>query len=197
MLGSVIELGIVRTTPAASPIPGGALAARHAEVELVPGGRTVDCRIVNLGQGAGKGDFAPIAVGDEVLVLFPGGDVHAAVALGGLGSAAAPHPAEADGDHRLLMHPGGVELRDVTGTPAYRIVHVQLLQDLLPYFTAVEAFVAAVAAAAAVPGPLSPLAAAATAYYAAAGGPPASILAQLTAAVSAGPPYASALNKTT
>lgn len=196
MVGSVIELGIVRTTPAASQIPGGTLAARHAEVELVPGGRTVDCRIVNIGQGAGKGDFAPISIGDEVLVLFPGGDVHAAVAIGGLGSAAAPHPAEADGDHRLLLHPGGVELRTVTGAPAYRIVHAQLLADLLTQFTAVDAFVAAVAAAAVTP-PLTPLAAACTAFYGAAGGPPSSILAQLAAAVSAGPPYASTLHKVT
>lgn len=90
-----------------------------ATVALRPSGREVQARIVSWGAGAGAGIFWPVAVDDEVLVLFPGGDPNRAVALPGLPSESALPP---DGWDNAKILVEGVD-RDVevaTGQDASR-----------------------------------------------------------------------------
>lgn len=198
------ELGRVQTPPA--PPPTGPTAARMVQVEIVSSSSTkvLECRVLNLGQGASRGVFAPLLPGDEVLVLLPGGDPMRAVCIGGLGSAVAPNPLDNTGLRTLVQHPGGVLLSTLDGQPAHGIVHGQHLVDMAPWVTALEAFIfacstattaaniatAAVAFIAAVQppaGPLPSLFAAALATSAGSGTPPGV----------GGAPHATALHKVT
>jgi phage baseplate assembly protein gpV len=194
-MGTFVELGVARTAARASTTPGGATAARHVQVELVPSGRLVDARVAQVGQGTGKGLFLPVAVGDEVLVAFPGGNPNRGVIVAGLGNATVPNPAENDGTAAVLMHPGGVQLRHATGAPASGIVHGGVLPDLATYITAIDIFMTAISIATTAP----QVAAAAVAFQAAVG-VPSTLATNLTASAAlpgGGPPYATLLHKVT
>lgn len=150
------ELGVVQIPLVAPPAPPpgavyppplGPTSARMVQVRTVPGGRVLEARVANLGQGLGKGVFAPLAIGDEVIVLFPNGDPMNAVVIGGLGSATAPNPIANTGLQALIQHPGGVQLGTLDGQPAHGIVHGQHLVDLSAYLTALDAYLTAVAVA--------------------------------------------------
>lgn len=145
---SYVEVGVALTPSAPSAIPGAAAGARVCQVQLQPGGRIVEARQVNLGQGVGKGVFLPIAPGEEVLVLFPGGDPNRALVLGGLGNGRNPNPSDNLGAAALVMHPGGVELRDAPEVPANGIVHGQFLVELAAYLTQLDALIGSLAGAA-------------------------------------------------
>ncbi|MEQ1494500.1 MAG: phage baseplate assembly protein V [Novosphingobium sp.] len=198
---SWVEIGTVITPPAPSAVPGAALASRMVQVELRPSGRYVEARVANIGQGLGKGVFAPLLSGDEVLVLFPGGDAHRAVVLGGLGNATAPNPTENQGLQMLIQHPGGVLISNVDGAPGNGIVHGQFLNDLATYLTAFEAFLFTTSTATTAP----QIAAAASTLMVAIQkvGPASSVFlsALLASAASGvapgigGPPYATTLHK--
>lgn len=194
-----VELGQVLTPPAPSPHDKSGQAARVVQLQLVPSGRTVEARVANLGQGLGRGVFAPPAAGDEVLVLLPGGDPNRAVVLGGLGNATAPNPTSNLGLNILLLHPGGVELRSADGLPAHGIVMGGLLGDLASWVAALEAFMLTASTATTAP----QIATAAVTFMSAVGqmGPaPSPFSANLTASDAGGtggPPYASATNKVT
>lgn len=139
-----IELGEVLSDPV--QLGGGAL---FAEVVLRPSGRIVDARLLNFGQGSGKGVFIPVQYGDDVVVLFPRGSPNDAIAIGGFGSNRNPTPNAADGSKIVLVHPGGVELRhDGTGQP-HAIVYAPFLDGLQGLVTALTAFMATAAALAA------------------------------------------------
>lgn len=178
----MVELGIALTPEGPSTLPGAQLGARMVQVQLVPDGRVVDARVAALGQGIGKGVFAPIQAADELIVLLPGGDANRAVVLGGLANGAAPNPLSNIGLGVLLQHPGGVELRSADGLPAEGIVMGPLVEDLAQYLTALEAFMLASSTATTAP----QVAAAAVAFMAAVGQAPAApspFLAQLLASV--------------
>lgn len=138
-----VELGVALTPAAPSTLPGATTAARTVTVQLVHGTRTVEARVANVGQGAGRGIFAPILPGDELLVLFPGGEPNRAVVLGGLGSAKSPNPTENLGLAMLLLHPGGVLLSSVDGGLPHGIVHGQFLAELSNLLSALTAFMTA------------------------------------------------------
>ncbi len=141
------ELGVVIGPPV--PPPTNVLGSRMVLVEIVSSSapKVLECRVLNLGQGAGKGFFAPLQINDEVLVLLPGGDPMRAVCIGGLGSAAAPNPLGNTGLQALIQHPGGVQLGTLDGQPAHGIVHGQHLVDLSTYLTALDTYLTAVAVA--------------------------------------------------
>lgn len=203
------ELGVVQIPLVAPPAPPpgavyppplGPTSARMVQVRTVPGGRVLEARVANLGQGLGKGVFAPLAIGDEVIVLFPGGDPMNAVVLGGLGSATAPNPIANTGLQALIQHPGGVQLGTLDGQPAHGIVHGQHLVDMAPWLTAIEEFIVSCSVATTAP----QIAAAAAAVITALGALPSPFA--LSVATSAGsgtppgvggPPHATALHKVT
>jgi hypothetical protein len=199
------ELGLVQTPPA--PPPLAPTAARMVQVQLVPSDRVIDARVANVGQGLGKGVFVPPQPGDEVLVLFPGGDPLRAVALSlGLGSAANPNPLGNTGLAILLQHLGGVRLVSADGLPENGIVHGQFLVELLAYLAALEAFITACSLA--VIPQAAEIKAAALAFIASTKpplGPLPSLFAESVAASATsgtapgvgGPPYATSLHKVT
>lgn len=117
-----IELGVMETDPAPLDIEGYDRAARYAEVHIVPGDRIHQCRVAVIGQGAGRGLFAYPEKGDEVLVFYPGGRDQSPVVLGGLGNLKAPHPSEAGTTKIVILHPGGVELRDTNAANVEKIL---------------------------------------------------------------------------
>lgn len=79
-----------------------------AEVTIQPDGiGPFECRVVWGGSRNGGGDFFPVATGDEVVVLFPGGDPHRAVAIAGLSSSPSPVPSSWDNQQPQHVHPRG------------------------------------------------------------------------------------------
>lgn len=134
----------------AFPAPMTPTGPSHVLVSLQPDGRLVEARVANLGQGLGKGVFAPPLPGDEAVVVFPDGDPLNAIVIGSLANARAPTPvAAALGLNVVLMHPGGVELRSVDGLPAHGVVLAPVLTDLAAFLGALQTFMAAVVTASA------------------------------------------------
>lgn len=162
---------------------------------------TVHARVLNLGQGLGKGLFMPLTVGDEVLVLFPHGDLNQGVVIGGLGNGAAVNPVGNLGTSALVQHPGGVKLTTTDGQPLHGIVHGQFLVDLADYITKFETLIKAIATSATA----ADIAAKAAAFMTAVGMTPATpslFAANMTASAGSGTPpgaggapYATALHK--
>jgi hypothetical protein len=144
-------LGVVRTPPAPSAATGAAAGAWVCQVELVPDRDVIEVRVMNPGQGLGKGLFVPWLVGDEVLVFFPDSDRMRAVALGGFGAASRPNPIDNTGAHALLLHPGGAKLQTTDGQPLHGLVHGQFLAELAPYLTAFETFMTTISTATTAP----------------------------------------------
>lgn len=180
----MVQLGKV-VTPAL-PDPLSPTGSRMCMVALADG-RVVDARVAHLGQGLGRGAFWTPLPADEVLVFMPDGDPNSAVVFAGLGSAAAPNPLANAGAKALLMHPAGIEHRSVDGLPAHGVVIGPFLAALLPYLTALEAFVFTCSTAATA----ANIAAAAVTFMAAvqkAGAAPSSFAAQLTTSSAAPSP---------
>jgi hypothetical protein len=82
-----------------------------ALVTLQPDGRQVEARLAVGGAGSLRGAFWPVAVGDVVLVLLPGGDPSQAVAIAGLTSREASPPASWDNAQPQVVHPSGLHVR--------------------------------------------------------------------------------------
>lgn len=197
----MVVLGVVLGPPIPSPLaPTG---PRQALVRLEDQ-RLVDARVANLGQGAGKGVFAPPLPGDEVLVFLPDGATENATILGSLAGAKTPMPVAATPSlHIVVMHPLGVELRSADGLPANGIVMATLLPDLLAAFQAIVTFATALQTVTS-PATLAAIAPAATALLA-----DPNVIAFLAALGTSsvpntavppgtgGPPYASILNRVT
>lgn len=139
-----VGIGTVSTTPAPNAIVDAAgVGARMVRGVLRPSGVPFEARLVNPGQGAGKGIFVPVAAGDEVTVVFPDANPNRAICWGGLGSAAAPNPTANTGDKILLMHPGGVELRSLDGLTSDRLVLEAFIQRQQPIWIALQTFMSA------------------------------------------------------
>lgn len=80
----------VATVTALVPHPVWGLSV---EATLQPQGIDIEARPVWLNGGLpGEGIFVPIAVGDEVIILLPGGDLNRALAFAGPVSGIAPSP---------------------------------------------------------------------------------------------------------
>lgn len=137
-----VELGTVDEVEA---FAGGYLVTCTVQ----PSGRKVQARLAALGAGDGTGLYWPLAVGDEVLLLFPGGDANRAVAIPGWRSTAAPKPSTDDQTGPGLVHPRGFAVR----TSGAGMVQGVVLESFLDAFRAVLTELAAVGAAAAVPTP--------------------------------------------
>jgi hypothetical protein len=124
-------------------------------VVLEPSGRTVQARPLWANGGpTGEGVFWPVAVGDEVVVLAPGGDWNRAVALAGPTSGPSLPPTGWENDALLLACGEGVQVRgglEVRSAPADAVKSVQIAETFLPdlsgFLTALDTFLLACAAA--------------------------------------------------
>lgn len=116
----------------------GATAGVLLDVTLQPSGRQCQARYSGLGAGAGAGFYWPVAVGDEVLVLFPAGDPNLAVALPGLPSGAAMPPSSWDGTRPELVHPEGLTVRLAEDGAVKAVVVETLLPALNNAFVEVK-----------------------------------------------------------
>lgn len=114
-----------------------------AEVETQPGGATILARVVWAGTTAQGGDFWPITVGDEVLVVYPDGDPNGAVVIAGLTSA--PVATTYANAAPELVHPAGKAFRTSTATTAAPVVTQALLPDLAASLTELLALFGALA----------------------------------------------------
>lgn len=163
-----VELGVLETDPAPLDLEGYENAARYADVLVVPSDHSIQARVLQFGQGTGRGLFMGPKAGDECIVLYPGNRENSAIAVTGLGNNKSPHPSSADGLKAVLLHDGGIELRDADGATVRRVVHDELLSQLATYLTALEAFMTATALDI-IDSPAT--AAAATAFQGSVGGP--------------------------
>jgi phage baseplate assembly protein gpV len=111
-------------------------------VTLQPSGAECQARPVHAGAGDARGDFWPVDVDDEVLVLFPDGDPNRAVALVGVTSAAAGIPSSWDNAQPQFVHPSGKEFR----TSESASVQALVTEDLLAKIAALAGEVAAIGA---------------------------------------------------
>lgn len=180
-----VELGTLQGAPAPNLHDRTGTSARVVDVLLRPSGRLVEARVAHLGQGLGRGVFAPLEPDDQVLVFLPAGDANQAVVLGSLGSVLAPNPIANDGAKALVMHPGGVELRSADGLEAQGVVLAALLPGLLDLLSALQLFMATASSATTAP----QIAAAAASFLA---DPAVATLAgELGTSVGADAPYAS------
>jgi phage baseplate assembly protein gpV len=127
------SLGQVTAIDATTP------AGLLLDVTLQPSGREVQARFVQAFAGNAVGLLSPVAVDDEVLVIFPSGDANTAVALGGLFSSAATAPTSFANEGPHLVHPDGLELRTTQGATVQRVVLESLLPDLMAGLIEVQA----------------------------------------------------------
>jgi hypothetical protein len=117
-------------------------------VTLQPGGQPVQARPVYAGTGAARGDLWPVEDGDEVLVLCPGGNLNAAVALVGLTSSAAAVPSDWDNAQPQLCHPKGKHFRTAEGAPTEPVLLAKTFQnDAATWEAALYTFMSAVSSA--------------------------------------------------
>lgn len=192
-----VATGTAKTPSAPSTIAGAALGARVVTVQLTSG-QFCECRLAQQGQGAGRGIFAPVMVGDEVVVAFSAADPNRGIVIGNLGNGKAPNPVEDVGASMILVHPGGVHLMGATGEPPMGIVHGQFLVELQALVTALSTFMTVSSTATTAP----QIATAAAAFL---GDPNVlTFLSNLGASVSSGtppgiggPPYATSVHKVT
>lgn len=190
----MIYEGILDADPEPGPADPGGRDALHATGALVPSGRAFSGRVLNLGQGSGKGVFCPLKAGDGVLVLMVEGDHQRAIVLGGLANGRTGRPMSED--QLILMHQDGTLLSHQDGADSYRIVHEELVRSLASYTAALETFMVGLAALAADPfnAALVPLA---VAFQASVGGPVSDLSGDLAASLVAGPPFLSPHHKVT
>lgn len=117
-----------------------------AEVSIQPSGAVVLARIQWAGTSATGGDFWPVVVGDEVLVVYPDGDPNRAIAIAGLGSSMAPIPSSFTNSAPGLVHPSGKSFRVAAANPVGALVTQSLLPDLQAAVTEIAALFGALAA---------------------------------------------------
>lgn len=95
-----------------------------------PDGEPFQARMLFGAGGAAIGDLFPVAVGDEVIVLLPGGDPLRAVALHGGNSSEAALPSSFDNSAPLMVHPSGKTFLTAEGATATPLCTEALLPDL-------------------------------------------------------------------
>lgn len=104
-----------------------------------PGGDEVQARMATPGAGSARGDYWPVTVDDEVVVLMPEGDPNRAVIMGFLPSSAAAPPTNWGNSAPLLVHPSGKTFLTSQAATAQSVVLVALLPDLLTSLTEIAA----------------------------------------------------------
>ena len=122
----------------------GELATVMLQPSLVP----VQTRIARMGVRAAGGAYWPVAVDDEVLVLFPDGDYQHAVAIVGLNSAAALPPASWGNSAPLVVHPSGTTFATTETATTQKVVLEALLPDLAASLTEITGLLAGLGLAA-------------------------------------------------
>lgn len=108
-------------------------------LEMRPGGLAVQARMATPGAGSARGDYWPIAVDDEVVVLFPDGDPNRAIVAGFLPSSAAAPPTSWGNSAPLLVHPSGKTFLTSQAAASHAVVLETLLPDLLTSLTEIAA----------------------------------------------------------
>lgn len=96
-----------------------------------PDGGDCQARMMSFGAGQGTGAFPRVRAGDEVVLLFPGGNRNRAVAIVGLASLAAQIPESwGDGDHYEFCDGNGVKVRLAAVNPVQSVVLESILAPL-------------------------------------------------------------------
>jgi phage baseplate assembly protein V len=115
---------------------------------LQPSGQEFQGRPLHVGTADAGGEFWPIAVGDEVLVLCPGGEINRAVVVGGLTSSAAAVPSDWDNAQPQLTHPSGKVFRTAEGADVETVLLSETFQgDAATWESALYTFMSAAASA--------------------------------------------------
>lgn len=134
----VILLGIVDTVEAYG---SGYLVTGTTQ----PEGDPFQARMLFGAPGQAIGDLFPVSVGDEVVVLLPGGDPLRAVAFHGGNSSEAALPSSFDNSAPLMVHPSGKTFLTSEGATATPVVTEALLTDLQSAMTEIVALFGALA----------------------------------------------------
>lgn len=113
-----------------------------------PDGGECQARLVAWASGPSSGAYPRVQPGDEVVLLFAGGNRNRAVAIVGLSSLAATPPESwGDGDHIEFCDANGVRIRRTEGATAQAVVTEALLADLKASLNELQIGLLAVAAA--------------------------------------------------
>jgi len=113
------------------------------DLVLRSSGGEVQARLAAWGAGDRTGAWFPVAVGDEVLVLFPDGDPNRAVAVPGLPSEAARVPTGWNNDHVEIVHSGGMKVRTTDGATTSKVLLETMCSPLKNGLTEASAFMKA------------------------------------------------------
>lgn len=122
----------------------------HAELGFlvdftyVEDGREGQARLATLAAGPRAGVFAPVAAGDEVLILQPDGAPNQAIALPlGLMAATRARPESWSNDSVQVIHPQGLTVRSEDEAPVQGVPRGDDLRAALDsFFDALSAFMA-------------------------------------------------------
>lgn len=130
---------LIGTIDSIEALNGGYLATGTVQPDGIP----FQARLMWAATGAAQGDFYPVAVGDEVLVLLPGGDPLRAVAIPGLTSSEATLPADFTNDKPRLVHPDGKTFQTAENATVSPVVVESVLPDLAGLATLVTTIASA------------------------------------------------------
>lgn len=133
---SPVMLGTVDSIDAAG---GGYLVTGTIQPDGIP----FQARYLWGAVGSAVGDFFPVAAGDEVIVLYPGGDPLRAVAFAGGNSSEAKLPTSFTNDKPRHVHPDGKTFATSQTATTQAVVTEALLPDLSDLATLVTTIASA------------------------------------------------------
>ncbi len=110
-----------------------------------PDGRPFQARLQWAGTGNKIGDFWPVKVDEEILVLVPEGNPNHSIAIAGLTSRPALPPSDFDNTGPVLVHPKGKEFRTTEGAAIEAVLKAVPFQgDINENSKALQSFMSAV-----------------------------------------------------
>lgn len=162
---------------------------RLLDITLQPEGAQVQAKQAEMASGPATGFYFPVAVGDEVLVVFPLGDRNAGIAIAGIRNAQRPSPSADDNSQPGVTHPNGFEVRGTGVLDPEGVLKRALIEGIQAQQNAMTAFMTALATS--TNPATADVTAAAVAYQTAMASN--GYLARLAASLTLGPPYVSTL----
>lgn len=120
---------------------------RLANVTIQPQGLQIQARLFTVATGDGVGVHVPIADGDEVVVLCPGGLLRNAVAIAGLASKPAPMLDSWNNDRLLVIYPDPSTFATSKTAPVQSVVTEEFLSGMVDVLVEIATGLAIVPAA--------------------------------------------------